>query len=68
MIDSSLRELSRQLAEKKISSAELTRDFLDRIKRHNGAVNAFITVDEEKTLAQARAADRLIARGQSSPL
>ncbi|MGH8678088.1 MAG: Asp-tRNA(Asn)/Glu-tRNA(Gln) amidotransferase subunit GatA, partial [Burkholderiales bacterium] len=44
------------------------REFLDRIKRHNGAVNAFITVDEEKTLAQAKAADRLIARGESSPL
>ena len=32
MIDSSLKELSRGLAEKKFSSAELTSTYLDRIR------------------------------------
>lgn len=68
MIDFSLRELSRQLAGKKISSVELTRAFLDRIKRHNAGINAFITVDEDKSLEQAKSADRRIMRGESAPL
>jgi aspartyl-tRNA(Asn)/glutamyl-tRNA(Gln) amidotransferase subunit A len=57
MINSSLRQLAAALAEKKISSVELTTLFLDRIEKHNPALNAFIATDREKTLAMARAAD-----------
>jgi aspartyl-tRNA(Asn)/glutamyl-tRNA(Gln) amidotransferase subunit A len=59
---------SRQLAARKVSSVELTQSYLDRIAQHDGALNAFITVDPEKTLAQARAADERIARGSGGPL
>ena len=68
MLNASLKELSAALAQKKISSAELTRLFLDRISKLNGALNAFITIEEEKSLAQARAADRRIAKGGAQPL
>ncbi|MGD8789377.1 MAG: Asp-tRNA(Asn)/Glu-tRNA(Gln) amidotransferase subunit GatA [Burkholderiales bacterium] len=68
MIDSSLKQLSAQLAEKKISSVELTQACLQRIDKHNGAVNAFITVDPDTSLAQARAADERIGRGEAHPL
>ena len=68
MIDSSLKTLSRSLAEKKISSVELTSAYLERIDAHNAAVNAFISVDAEASLAQARAADERIARGNANPL
>ncbi|PKO82815.1 MAG: Asp-tRNA(Asn)/Glu-tRNA(Gln) amidotransferase GatCAB subunit A, partial [Betaproteobacteria bacterium HGW-Betaproteobacteria-11] len=57
MIDASLKELSAALAAKKISAVELATLFLDRIERLNPRLNAFITLDREKTLAQARAAD-----------
>jgi aspartyl-tRNA(Asn)/glutamyl-tRNA(Gln) amidotransferase subunit A len=68
MINSSLKQLSAQLAAKKISSRELTQAFLDRIALHNSALNAFITVDAEKSLAQADAADKRIGQGQAGPL
>ena len=63
-----LAELSAKLRAKDVSSVELTRHYLDRIARANPALNAFITVDEEKSLAQAKAADARIARGDAGPL
>ena len=68
MFNASLKQLSLQLAEKKISSTELTTEFLNRIKKLNAEYNAFITVNEEISLAQARAADKMIAAGQANQL
>lgn len=68
MFNASLKQLSLQLAEKKISSTELTTEFLKRIKALNPEYNAFITVNEELSLAQAQAADKMIAAGQAGPL
>src|SRR5213083_2896826 len=68
MLNASLKELSAALARKKISSAELTQLFLDRTSRLNGALNAFITVEAEKSLAQAHAADERIAMDDAKPL
>ncbi|UJP00917.1 MAG: Asp-tRNA(Asn)/Glu-tRNA(Gln) amidotransferase GatCAB subunit A, partial [Nitrosomonas sp.] len=68
MFNASLKQLSIQLAGKKISSTELTSEFLQRIKQLNPEYNAFITVNEDLSLAQARAADQMIAAGQAGPL
>ncbi len=68
MLNLSLKQLSDSLAAKQVSSVEMTRFFLDRIAKHNDELNAFITVDEEKTLAQAAAADARIAKGDVAPL
>src|SRR4029079_8329962 len=65
---SPVAELSRQLASKAISAVELARAYLERIERLNGTLNAFIAVDAERTLAQARAADERIAQGRGTPL
>ena len=66
MLNSTVTELSDALAARKISSVELTRLFLDRIKGLNGRLNAFITVDEEHSLVQARVADeRRSGRGNA---
>jgi len=67
MFDKTVAELSAALKARKVSSAELTRAFLDRISRYKD-LNAFISVDPERSLAQARAADERIARGQGGPL
>src|SRR5258708_37974786 len=45
VLNDSLKELATALAQKKISSVELTRLFLNRIEKLNPALNAFITVD-----------------------
>ena len=68
MINNSLKQLATALATKKISSRELTQSFLTRIAQLNPELNAFITIDAEKSLLQADAADKLLAAGQGGPL
>jgi aspartyl-tRNA(Asn)/glutamyl-tRNA(Gln) amidotransferase subunit A len=68
MLNASLKELSKQLAEKKLSSVELTSFFLQRIKTLNADYNAFITTNEEMSLAQAVDADKMLAEGEGGPL
>ncbi|PPC88166.1 MAG: Asp-tRNA(Asn)/Glu-tRNA(Gln) amidotransferase GatCAB subunit A [Methylotenera sp.] len=68
MINSSLKNLSQMLARKEISSVEMTQTFLDRINKYNPTINAYIALDADKTLAQAKAADMRIANGTAEPL
>ncbi|MCC8997862.1 MAG: Asp-tRNA(Asn)/Glu-tRNA(Gln) amidotransferase subunit GatA [Nitrosomonas sp.] len=68
MLNASLKELSNQLTEKKISSVELTSLFLQRIKKFNSDYNAFITTNEEISLAQAAVADKILAAGKGEAL
>jgi aspartyl-tRNA(Asn)/glutamyl-tRNA(Gln) amidotransferase subunit A len=56
------------LASKQISSVEMTNTFLARIQQYNPSINAYIALDEQKTLAQAQAADAKIAAGNAEPL
>jgi aspartyl-tRNA(Asn)/glutamyl-tRNA(Gln) amidotransferase subunit A len=60
--------LARELRAKRVSAVELTRACLARVERWNERLNAFITVDAEKSLAQARAADARLAKGDARPL
>lgn len=68
MINSSLKQLAAMLTSKQISSVEMTHEFLKRIDQHNPEINAYIALDQEKTLAQAAAADLRIAQGNAAPL
>jgi len=56
------RQLARAIRERRISSRELTQHFLDRIERAP-ALAAYSVVTAERALAQADAADRLLAAG-----
>jgi len=68
MIKSSLNELRQALDDRQLSSVELTALFLDRIAQLDTQLNAFITVDRDHALNQAREADARIARGEAGPL
>ena len=62
---SSAVEAGRAIAAGRLSSLELTQDALARIERFNPALNAYVNVQAETALAEARAADAALAKGVS---
>ena len=65
----SLYELASLIKRKKISSVELTKFFLDRLKKYGPILHCVIELTEDSALAQARRADADLARGvYRSPL
>src|SRR4030066_414640 len=64
MFDKTVAELSALLKAKKASSVELTQGYLDRISKYK-ELNAFISLDPERSLAQAKVADARLAKGQA---
>ena len=63
-----LKQASELLQSKQISAVELAGEYLKAIAAHNAAINGYITLDEEKPLAEARAADARIAAGEATAL
>lgn len=57
-------ELARKIRARKISSRELTDLYIDRIERHDGALNAVVVRDFERARAAAEAADHALAAGR----
>ena len=63
-----LRQLQQGLERGDFSAREVTRHFLDRIKRLDPQLNSFITVTETQALTQADAADAARHKGQAGAL
>ena len=63
----SVATLARWLREKKVSATETAQHFLGRVREHQN-LGAFLAVDEDATLAQARASDAALAAGTGGPL
>ena len=63
----SIAELAAKLAAREVSSVEVAQHFLTRIKQQD-ALGAFLAVDADVSLAQARAADARLAAGERTPL
>jgi len=56
--------LSEMVRTRRVRSEELTRMYLDRIRRLDSKLHSVITLTEERALQQAKAADQEIARGR----
>ena len=61
-------QMAEALSKKEISSVELTKAHLDQIEKVDGKVKAFLHIDQDGALAQAKAADELLATGKAAPL
>ncbi len=68
MHSKSIVELNDGLKKGEFSSVELTQHYLQRIKKLDSKLNAFITVCDDSALEQAKQADQRIKAGQSSLL
>jgi Asp-tRNA(Asn)/Glu-tRNA(Gln) amidotransferase A subunit family amidase len=59
-----LTELVDCIASKQVSPVELLRAYLDRIERHNGALNAIVTLHADRALEAARVLERRLVAGE----
>ena len=64
--DMTVAELATQLKRKEVSAVALATHFLDRL--HGNPHNAFLDIQPDATLAQARLCDEKIAQGLAGPL
>ena len=62
-----IAELAAKLAAREVSSVEMAQHFLARIKQQD-ALGAFLALDADASLAQAKAADVRLAAGERTPL
>ena len=56
------------LLEKKFSALELTKFFLNKIKKEDRKISSFITVTDDLALFQAKEVDKLISAGKKIPI
>jgi aspartyl-tRNA(Asn)/glutamyl-tRNA(Gln) amidotransferase subunit A len=63
-----LKQCSDLLQSKQASAIELAQEYLAVIEEDNAGLNAYVTLDKERTLAEARAADVLLEQGSATAL
>lgn len=61
---SSIRQLAGLIRTRKISPVELTRIYIDRLKRYGEKLGAVVTITEELALKQAKQAEKEIMNGR----
>lgn len=67
-INLTIKQAREMLDRKEISSVELTKSYIERIKKLDSQLNAFLTICEDEALKAAKAADKKIEQGESNPL
>ncbi|HKB26770.1 MAG TPA: amidase [Methylomirabilota bacterium] len=63
-----IRELGARYRKRELSPVEVTRALLARIEKLDDALHAFVTLTAERALADARAAEEALGRGDARPL
>jgi len=61
-----ISELTAKLAKREVSAREATQACLDRVKRVDAQIKAFLSYAEADALAQADQADQSLANGEAS--
>jgi len=56
------------LLKREFSAVELAKFFLEKIKKNDKEISAFLTVDEDMVISQARRADDMILKNKEVPL
>jgi aspartyl-tRNA(Asn)/glutamyl-tRNA(Gln) amidotransferase subunit A len=64
ILDRSIPDIARLVSQGEVSAVEVTRLALDRIERRNGLYGAFLTVQAERALDEARSVDARRLRGE----
>ncbi|MBA4418083.1 MAG: Asp-tRNA(Asn)/Glu-tRNA(Gln) amidotransferase GatCAB subunit A [Syntrophus sp. (in: bacteria)] len=68
MLDLNIVEVRKLLKKGEISSVDLTRFYLERIKKYDGAIQSYLRTTEEVAMAMAEDADGRIRAGEDGPL
>ena len=63
-----LKQCSELLQSKQISATELAQEYLNSIDEDNTSLNAYITLDKEQTITEAKLADSMLAQGSTNVL
>ena len=63
-----IRELGQRFRKKELSPVDYTKSLLARIEKLDPTLNAFVTLTADRAIAEAKAAEQAIARGDDRPL
>ncbi len=63
-----IRQINNGLVKKEFSALELCQNYLDKIKKEDKKISAFLNITEDLALSQAREIDEKIAKGESLPI
>ena len=62
LLDLTITQLHEGFKKKQFTSVEVTKDYLDRIKKEDKKIDAYLSVTEDLAMAQAEKADKIIFR------
>jgi len=68
MLSKTIAQLAKGLQQGEFSSSEITEQYLQQIAAQDSKYNSYISVTSEQAMAQAKHADELIAKGESTAM
>jgi len=68
LLDLTITQLHEGFKSKKFTSVEVTKAYLDHIKKTDGQIGAYLNVTEKLALEQAEQADKIISAGDNFPM
>ena len=66
--DLTIKKTHQSLLGKEFSALELCRTYLDKIKKEDKKISAFLTINEDLAISQAKKTDEMISRGGELPI